>query len=240
MEQNEVISVLSRCPLFRSVEKEVLSSLLSTDGVRTCVYSHGEEIPLASGNEHLLVILTRGTALAYSLDKERSVILRTVTPGTAFGVSVLFSEEAPVSVIRAKTSAEAVAIPSSVVRSLIAESPTFRMNYIEFLSGRIRFLNRRIACYTAGSAERRLALYLVDLPEAADGVAVLDVPMTDLSELLDIGRASLYRAFGRLSECGLIRREDRRVEILDRDGLLRYGADGYPEARAQTQKSNTL
>ncbi len=225
MEETDLLLVLSRCPLFRAVERDTLAALLKKDGVRTRAFSPAEEIPLSEGGAHLLAVLTRGTALAYSLDAERSVILRLISPGTAFGVSVLFSEEDPVSVIRAKTPSEAVIFPAHVVEELIASDPVFRMNYIAFLSGRIRFLNRRIACYTAGCAERRLALYLVDLPASADGVAMLDVPLTDLSELLDIGRASLYRAFGKLSDSGLIRRTDRRIEILDRDGLLSYGTE---------------
>lgn len=224
MAKRDLSAVLSLCPLFRDVEQETLDAILSSGNALLRDFSAGEEITLSIGGERALVILTDGLALAYSLDNERSVILRTIRAGTAFGVSVLFSEDAPVSVIRAKSAAEAVYFPASAVQSLISDSPAFRMNYIGFLSGRIRFLNRRIACYTAGSAERRLALYLCELPQTAEGVTLLDTPMTDLSELLDIGRASLYRAFGRLSDCGLIRREDRRIEILDRNALLRYGA----------------
>lgn len=225
MERHKLFSALCLCPLFRDVDQATLDALLSGGTVLLREFSAGEEIPLSDGENRALVVLTEGTAMAYSLDKERSVILRTISPGTAFGVSVLFSDEAPVSVIRAKNAAKALFFPSPIVQALIAESEAFRMNYIAFLSDRIRFLNRRIACYTAGSAERRLALYLADLPEIAPSVALLDLAMTDLSELLDIGRASLYRAFQRLSESGLIRREDRRIEILDRRGLLCYGAE---------------
>ena len=223
MTDNHPCAVLNACPLFRDVNTDALDALLMEGRIARLSFSTGEEIPLTYGDERALVILAEGMALAYSLDAERSVILRTISPGTAFGVSVLFSEDSPVSVIRAKTAVEAIFFPASVVQSLIAEHAAFRMNYIAFLSGRIRFLNHRIACYTAGSAERRLALYLTELPEIHEGIALLDIPMTDLSEMLDIGRASLYRAFGRLSDAGLIRREDRRIEILDRNGLLRYG-----------------
>lgn len=221
---------LSLCPLFREIPQETFDHLLSNESIRIRCFRGGEEIPLLCGNERALVILTDGHALAYSSDAERSVILRTITKGTAFGVSILFSKEDPVSVIRAKTSAEALYLPSHVVYELIDESPAFRRNYIAFLSGRIRFLNRRIACYTAGSAERRLALYLSDLPEIESNVVVLDTPMTDLCELLDIGRASLYRALRRLADDGLIERDDRRIRIPDLTALRRYGAIEQPHS----------
>lgn len=225
MTSNAIREVLTLSPLFRGVEETVLDRLLSNDTVAVRSFSQGESIPLSTEGERALVILTDGQALAYSSDTERSVILRSIDRGTVFGVSVLFSDEPPVSEIRAKGKASALYLPASAVRALIEESHTFSMNYIAFLSGRIRFLNRRIACYTAGSAERRLALYIVDLPELDRGVVRFDTSMTDLSELLDIGRASLYRALSRLTEAGLIERDDRRIRILDREALVRYGTE---------------
>ena len=229
METNGIQTALRLCPLFRGVDDGALSRLVSSDRVTLRAFRSGEDIPLTVGEERALVILTEGQALAYSCDTERSVILRAISRGTAFGVSILFSDEPPVSYIRAKGKVEAFYLPSPVVRSLIEENETFRMNYIAFLSGRIRFLNRRIACYTAGSAERRLALHLVELPESEPGVVRIDTSLSDLCELLDVGRASLYRALSKLTEAGLIERDDKRIRILDRDALLRYGAeDGTP------------
>ena len=223
MQTDQLQTALSASPLFSGVSPDAILSLLGTGGAILRSFRPGEEIPLTHENERALVILTGGQALAYSTDEKKDVILRAIGVGTAFGVSVLFSDEEPVSVIRAKTRAEALCISASAVRTLIEKDATFRMNYIAFLSGRIRFLNRRIACYTAGSAERRLALYLADLPEDTAGIAWLDLSMTELSELLDIGRASLYRAFTRLSESGLILRDDRRIRILNRRALFSYG-----------------
>ena len=223
MTKNNTCAVLRKCPLFHGVSDEALYEILNGERTVLREFPAGEEIPLDLSEGKALVILLGGTALAYSKDPERTVILRTIPPGTAFGVSVLFSDEEPVSTVRAKNAVKALYLPASAVLTLIEENAPFRMNYIGFLSGRIRFLNRRIACYTAGSAERRLALYLSELPETEPRVSVLDLSLTDLSELLDIGRASLYRAFGRLSELGLISRSDRRITVLDRSALLRYG-----------------
>ena len=219
------LAALCRCPLFQGVGEETLRIAVSGERTACRSFQPGEEIPLLLGEERALVVLTDGLALAYSTDEKRSVILRSIPSGTAFGVSVLFSDEEPVSVIRAKTAATALYLPASVVSERLALDAVFRTSYIAFLSGRIRFLNRRIACYTAGNAERRLALYLSELPPYGDDPDELriDLPMTDLSELLDVGRASLYRAFARLSEAGLIDRDDRRVRVLDRRALTRYG-----------------
>lgn len=218
-------TAIARCPLFHGIPESTLASMLSPETAALRQFSAGEEIPLTKGDTRALVLLTEGIAFAYSTDEKRSVILRSIEPGTVFGVSVLFSDEAPVSVVRAKTAVSALCWDADTVAVFLRENEVFRMNYIAFLSGRIRFLNRRIACYTAGSAERKLALYLAELPRDAESTVYLDISMTALCELLDVGRASLYRAFSKLSEQALIARDDRRVRILDHSALLSYGAE---------------
>jgi len=91
--------------------------------------------------------------------------------------------------------------------------------YISFLSGRIRFLNRKIAFYTSGSAERRVALYLSSFN--SDEIEP-DIPMNSLCELLDIGRASLYRAFDKLTDDGFIKRDGDKINIVNRQAMLDY------------------
>ena len=78
-------------------------------------------------------------------------------------------------------------------------------------------MNLKIGYLTAGSAERRLALYLYSLGKR-------EFRLTDsisaLSELLDIGRASLYRAFDRLREDGFLQKDGRNLCLLDPDAML--------------------
>ena len=66
-------------------------------------------------------------------------------------------------------------------------------------------------------AERKLALYLSSL---GGGSVRLPLSICALSELLDIGRASLYRAFDRLEADGYITRQGRTVTVNDPKTLL--------------------
>ena len=77
----------------------------------------------------------------------------------------------------------------------------------------------KIMFYTSGSAERRLALYLDSFK--TDTVTP-DMPMNALSELLDIGRASLYRAIDSLVSDGFIKRDGDSILIIDRDKMLDF------------------
>ena len=96
-------------------------------------------------------------------------------------------------------------------------SDTFRKNYIGFLSDRIRFLNRKITYLTAGNAERRLALYLISF--GTDHVE-LSESISALSDLLNLGRASIYRAFDKLAEDGYLEKQGRHITLLHTEAML--------------------
>jgi DNA-binding IclR family transcriptional regulator len=63
-----------------------------------------------------------------------------------------------------------------------------------------------------------LALYLNSL---GTSTVKLDVSISALSELLDVGRASLYRAFDKLTEDGFLRKDGRSFTLLDPNGMLK-------------------
>lgn len=111
-------------------------------------------------------------------------------------------------------------IEPEAVRRLLEESRPFREHYISFLTGRIRFLNQKIGYLTAGSAEFKLSHYLLSLGEYQ--TVVLPISMSALAEMLDLGRASLYRAFDTLTEDGFISKQGKTIILNDREGMAKY------------------
>ena len=70
---------------------------------------------------------------------------------------------------------------------------------------------------TAGSAERRVALFLFSFGK---DTVELDASLSSLSDLLNIGRASLYRALDTLIADGYIQKEGRTIHLLDADAMI--------------------
>ena len=205
-------------PLFGGVEPEILRRVLTGDGVLVRTYGEGDVIRSPDDRTPLAGLLLAGKAAVTTRDPSRSVLLRYLGAGDPFGIANLFCEEPFVSLIRAVKPCVCLFLSENAVRELLGESPAFRENYIGFLGGRIRFLNRKIGYLTAGSAERRLALYLASL---GSGEVRLPVPFSALSELLDIGRASLYRALDRLEADGqIIRHGGRSLTVVNPEALL--------------------
>ena len=152
--------------------------------------------------------------------------MRFISPGDAVGVAGLFAAKAPETQIIAcgDGKSEMFFIGREAFEQLMNEESDgqFRTNLIKFLSDRVTFLNSRIDCVTGGSAERRLALFIKNSPVDSSGCVSLGMSMTALAHALDIGRASLYRAFDSLQSDGIITRDGDRITVLSRDALDNY------------------
>lgn len=210
--------ISSSCAIFRSASQEIFTRHAGKT-VDCHVYAPGELIssPSPEAKHNGIGIIRSGTASVYSGDDCRRVLLRFISEGGLYGVSSLFSASPQPTRIIAESKCRVLDLPREAVRGMLHEDAALLDAYLEFMSGRILFLNRKISCLSGGCAERRLALHLLTLSDAAGAAAddggkdvVLNCSFTELSRLLDIGRASLYRAFDALDAAGGARRGDGR------------------------------
>ena len=208
--------------LFRGCSERNIEKLIIDSGT-TVAFRSGE---IMETDYRSVGILLSGRGVIYSSDTSRRTLLRFIAPGDAVGVAGLFADKAPDTQIIAcgDGKSEMFFIGREAFERLMAEETDgqFRTNLIKFLSDRVSFLNSRIDCVTGGSAERRLALFIKNSPEISSGVISLGMSMTALAHALDIGRASLYRAFDSLINDGIITRDGDRVIVISRDALDNY------------------
>lgn len=212
------IKKLCEHPLFCGLDEKRLHSLLSQNGCEVREIDAKEVLLSPKSTEKFVGLILSGKAAVTTPDPTKSVLLRYLGAGDLFGIANLFTKGDYVSIIRASSDCRVFFLTESAIRALIESETTFLYRYLEFLSGRICFLNRKIGYLTAGNAERRLALYLHSLEK---NPVTLPLSLSALSELLDIGRASLYRAFDRLEADGLIQKDGKTIHLLDPDALLR-------------------
>lgn len=142
------------------------------------------------------------------------VPMNDLVEGDVFGAAALFGtdEEYP-STIVAESDCRVMFISQETVVLWMKEVPQVAENYVGFLSDRIRFLNRRLATLTAGQADGKLWRYLLAHRDE-DGVIFVAEGMSALAERLDMGRSSLYRSLDALVLAGRIRRERKKIYIL--------------------------
>ena len=136
-----------------------------------------------------------------------ALIMSVLEPGDLFGAAALFNDRADyATTLTARAPCRVLLLPQEVGR-----------NYVAYLSGRICFLSGKIDALTAGSAERKVAQYLLSRLEG--GWAELACSAAGLARRLGGSRASLYRALDALAGRGVLRREGRRVQVLQPDAL---------------------
>ena len=221
MAEKEDVNFPSRHPLLRDIDPVLWDGLTAAGLCAVRTFGAGEQIYSPESHSSGLGILLRGSAIAYTPHPIKKVMLRTFTSGAVFGISDWYGEEeACFSRIEASETAEVLMIEPEAVRHLLEESRAFREHYISFLTGRIRFLNQKIGYLTAGSAEFKLSHYLLSLGECQ--TVILPISMSSLAEMLDLGRASLYRAFDTLTSDGFISKQGKTITLHDREGMAQY------------------
>lgn len=204
-------------PLFRGTDTDRAREIFAVCGCRTAAFVDGEELLSPKTGEKIAGLLLSGSAVVTTPDPTRKTLLRYLGADEPFGIANLFCDASYISMIRAHGNCRVFFLPEGAVRRLLEEDHAFLYQYLGFLSGRIRYLNRKIGYLTAGSAERRLALYLVSLGKET---VRLDASISKLSDLLDLGRASLYRAFDKLTEDGFIVKQGRTITLLNPEKML--------------------
>ncbi len=213
---SELSIFLKSLPLFSGVSTALLENTLQSEHAHPLSLASGE-IPPPHCNEMLGVVLS-GKLLILSADTTRSVVLRSVEKGEIFGAASLFCEaRAPLSRLKAKSASQLLFLDRAAIHSLLRADPDFMDAYLRLLATRIEFLNGKIRSFTAGSTERRLALWLT--AHENDGF-VRNTKLSTLADALDIGRASLYRALDKLEDEGLILRNGRDICLLAPDELM--------------------
>lgn len=216
MKQSGLSEFLQSIPLFRDTAPAALAEALCSPGVTVKSAAPGET--LLRGDGAALIVIRSGRVRIRSTDGERHLVLRTAGPGDVLGAAALFLRgTSPFSQVEALTATEAVLLDFDTVHTLLRADARFMDAYLAYLADRVRFLNRKIRCFTAGSAERRLALWLAGEDE---GTTLTPDSLTALSDMLDIGRASLYRALDKLEAEGLIYRSGREITVVSQDAIL--------------------
>ncbi len=149
------------------------------------------------------------------------VPLNKLSKGDSFGVVALFGDtlEFPTRIV-SKTTTKILFLTQDDVIKIINISPVISLNIIKFLTGRIEFLNDRVAAFSGCSVEEKLVNYILELSRKYNS-REFDFNKKRASEVLNCGRASLYRALDSLSGCGLIYVDIKKIYIKDPEGLER-------------------
>ena len=207
------MDILSTCPLFNGMSPMEIGHLLSQEGCRLVHYPAGSTIPSERG---MMMLLTGSVLIEKQSADGRYLRMREVWPPQAINVSALLAQP-PREVSRLSTpdGCRAVELSRALVTQALMEGGTFSVNLVEFLLGRVVFLNKKITALSGHTAASRLELYLAENAVQKDGVSQVQLPfsLSEFAEHLCVGRASLYRTLDAMEQQGRIRRKGRTIYL---------------------------
>jgi len=206
--------VLLSCFLFANTSPPGELFLASLSAVN---FSAGAEIYTTSSFRRSIGVLTHGNAVVTGLS---GVVLNSFVAGDCFGAAAIFGGgEEYVSTVKAKPRCDVIFISAERLEELFRQRGDIALNYIAFLSNRIRFLNLKIEGFTLPSAASALRMWLERNENC--GEVVPSGGLAALARQLNIGRASLYRALSELEAAGEIAREGKVITLLNKTKNLK-------------------
>ena len=214
---DEYNNILALCLLFKNMDIEEIKALpLITDGnMLTC--SDGDVL-----NSSYLYIVLKGSICVEKCSSDgRMVNMTSAGPAAAVNAASVLAGKNDMSRLSAVGRCTCLQIGEKALRKSLALGGTFSINFTEFLTDRICFLNEKIASFTGYTAESRLTMYLkehasasADSEKTGTSPHILLPPLKTLAETLGVGRASLYRALDSMEENGSIKRDGRAITLL--------------------------
>ena len=215
MKLNETeMELVLKTELFRGSPPSVLTRILAVSDCTAADYEKNDVVYDKTNFSRSLGIALDGRlrVTKENADK-RPIVMSTLQRGALFGAAALFNSEPEYATkITAIERSRVLFLPQRLIKRMIEREPDIAENYIRYLSERILFLNRKIYFLTAGTAEQRLAGFLLD-NLAVGEYSEMPMPMHRLADALNMSRASLYRAFDELTESGAVLKQGKLVCI---------------------------
>ena len=176
-------------------------------------FKKGEVIYSSDNFSPAVGLVLKGAAVAVT-DNANAVVMKRFSAGMCFGAAAVFGNgDTYVSRIIAKKDTEIKLLNEELLTEIFALYPKTAINYIAFLSDKIRFLNGKLSVISCQNSEDTVYKYLISVTDT-ENYAQLPKSMTELSRMLGIGRATLYRCLDALEESGKILRENSKVKVI--------------------------
>ena len=210
---NTALTNLKSTQIFKDCDISLLKEVLE-EFSSVVTYPKGETVFSEENYSPVLCLILKGEA---RVSKGETVISH-LKEGEIFGGAFLYNPDFKfLNTVTAVTPLKVIMLAKDGVDKLIRLDNTVSFNYITYLSERVGFLNTKIEGYIKPSAEEKLLLFLRKNCDETDSKCEISVSMTELSRVLHISRASLYRVIEALEKQGKICRDGKKIYLQKED-----------------------
>lgn len=215
------------CKCFDKLTKE--QQAMVEERQVTVDYKKGEIIAKQGAFTTHVIFLCEGLGKVYYEDHNERIILRVAAPGSLIGLTSLGKNNSTFQYsASAYINSTARLIDIKLFRQLIEENGHFAAAIIDILSEIAMQKNERFFGLTHRQSYGKLADLLLCLAGNIFKDTKFDLPLTrkELAELSGMSPESVIRTIKKFEQDGLIKTKDKKIEILDADGLLQICQHG--------------
>jgi CRP/FNR family transcriptional regulator len=153
-------------------------------------------------------------------------VVEMVFPGDWVGLTALLAGERFTLRAEALEASAVCAIPSTDLLRHFAADPAFNRKVVSQISRKLDEARSLLLLRSQHDAASRLAGLLLNLDRRRLGPAPAGVAVTkaDLGQMIATAQETVFRLLTKFERGGLLKREDRRILLLDRPGLAAVAA----------------
>ncbi len=200
------IRLLGQCFLFgeAALPKEVMD-------LQPVSFKKGDTVCDGTSGGAMGIVLG-GRLVAFPQSGSKAVLSQ-FSAGDSFGVASMFGGKCYVSHIVSAKDSRVLFLGEDLLKSLFSAYPNIAVNYITFLSSRVRLLNQKISVFASADSTSRVYSHILSHTDEG-GRFNGGTNMSMLAKTLGIGRTTLYREIARLCEQKLIKKENGIYYVL--------------------------
>ncbi len=205
--------VLEKCPLFRGMSNDDISKLFCNEEYTHKVYSKDEVISRKDSEYSSLMIVLEGAVIgAYSSSKGNTMATDEIMSPNLISPAFLFGgyNRLPVDVIASSDQVEILIVHRAKLFELMQESVIILSNFIDILSNRANYLNKKLFYLSFASLKSKIAEYIID--EYNEGV---EVTTRGVVKYFDITLLSVERILNSLVKARIIELDGSVILIKD-------------------------
>lgn len=223
---DEYYNTLSNCVLFRQIEIEDFSHLLTCLNTRIRTYNTDEYVFFLGDEVNYIGVVLKGSIeiVKETLAGNRHIVA-VLGPSSIFGEGVVCTKKriAPVSV-RVKEPSNILLIPYEKIIKSCGNSCSFHTqlihNMMMILGEKNYTLNHKIDMLMLKGMREKIATFLLqESNERATNSFTISLNRTELAEYLNVSRTSMCRELARMKEEDIIDYYQNSFKIKDKDLL---------------------
>jgi CRP/FNR family cyclic AMP-dependent transcriptional regulator len=216
-------AILKTVPLFALLSDHQLATLFPAIQHRS--YPRHSFMLRAGEKADALYIIMAGRAKVVVDDGEgREVTLTLIGPNEFFGEMSLIDDKPRSASVEAVDTCEVLYISKAAFMSCLKDNFEVAMLILRAVVARLREADRKIASLALMDVHGRVARLILELAREVDGTWIVDTGSEEMARMVGASREMVSRVLKEMRETGLIRRDKRKIIVLDHASMSHRGS----------------